>query len=250
MLQGIKRWLSNPLGAAPAVPGVWADIAGWARQGGHGFRSVQDEGFVVDGKAGDVAWRMEWGPSQRPYIDGNELRLRADLPLVRDLQLALMNRRLQESMERAVFEQYVEGVQTRIDQQTPPEMRWLVMFPRLSGDELGVLRANFVAVASSTPWMASWLQGPLGRALMAAPLDTATPVALMIGRSRLMLRTAMADPELHSLRSWLALFETAIGEAGRVSGQAAPPVLDAIVPGSDLPSAWAASALPEGEGRA
>ena len=245
MLHGIKRWLSSPLGAVPEVPGAWNGIAAWAREQGHGFRNVQGEGFVVDGRADNTAWRMEWGPSQRPYIDGNELRVRADVPLVRDLQAALLNRCLQEAMERAVFEQYVAGVQTHIDDQTPPEMRWLVMFPRLSGDDLGALRANFVAVASNASWMTNWLQGALGRALMAAPLDTTTPVALMISRRRLMLRTAMAVPEQHSLRSWLALFETAIAEATRVAQQAEPAGTPTVAPGSAVPSAWAVSGPPD-----
>ena len=91
-----------------------------------------------------MPWRLEWGPSQRPYIQGHELRLRAEMGLAPDLQLVLMNRALQETMEKAVFDQYVEGVQTRIDNQTPPEMRWLVMFPKLSGSEMGALRERYV----------------------------------------------------------------------------------------------------------
>ena len=42
-------------------------------------------------------------------------------------------------MEKAVFDQYVEGVQTRIDTETPPEMRWLVMFPKLAPHRDGSL---------------------------------------------------------------------------------------------------------------
>ena len=80
---------------------------------------MQDEGFVIDGRLGATPWRLEWGPSQRPYIQGHELRLRAEMGLASDLQLVLMNRELQETMEKAVFDQYVEGVQTRIDNQTP-----------------------------------------------------------------------------------------------------------------------------------
>jgi hypothetical protein len=227
MLLGIKRWFARPQDVSFGASQLWAEVAAWARGNGCSFRGVPGEGFVIDGRSAGTAWRLEWGPSQRPYIDDHELRLRADLQLPGDLQMVLMNRGLQETMERVIFEQYVEGVQTRIDQQTPPEMRWLVMFPRLSGDEMGVLRASFMAVASAKSWMLPWLQGPLTRALQAAPLDASTPVALMVGRSRLMLRTALADPDLASIQSWLGLFQTAIAEAERVTrnppnGEAAP----------------------------
>jgi len=243
MLIGIKRWFASPPDASSQV---WGEVSAWARHNGCKFRGVPGEGFVIDGQSAGTAWRLEWGPSQRPYIDTHELRLRADLPLPGDLQMVLMNRGLQETMEKAIFEQYVEGVQTRIDQQTPPEMRWLVMFPRLTGNEMGPLRTSFVAVASAKCWMLLWLQGQLTCAIQAAPLDATTPMALMVSRSRLMLRTALADPDLASLQSWLCLFQTAIAEANRVACQ--PPATDANGPATAA-SGWAASVVPGSEGR-
>ena len=111
MLDGLKRLFSG----APAAPlEGWDGIAPWAASRQYTFRGVPNEGFVVDGRLGATPWRLEWGPSQRPYIQGQELRLRAELGLGSDLHLVLMNRELQETLEKAVFEQYVEGVQTRI----------------------------------------------------------------------------------------------------------------------------------------
>ena len=130
MLDGIKRLFS---GAPDAAADGWDGVAPWAKSKQYAFRAVQEEGFVIDGRLGATPWRLEWGPSHRPYIQGQELRLRAELGLSSELQLVVMNRALQEAMEKAVFDQYVEGVQTRIDNQTPPEMRWLVMFPKLPG---------------------------------------------------------------------------------------------------------------------
>ena len=154
MLDGLKRLFSGP----PAAPANdWDGIAPWAESRQFTMRAVQDEGFVVDGRLGATPWRLEWGPSQRPYIQGQELRLRSELGLASDLHLVLMNRELQESLEKSIFEQYVEGVQTRIDNQTPPEMRWLVMFPRLAGNELGVLRERYVGLASAKRWLLQWL---------------------------------------------------------------------------------------------
>jgi hypothetical protein len=239
MLDGIKRLFSGP---QPASGHGWGDIATWAASLEYTFREVQTEGFVIDGRLGATPWRLEWGPSQRPYIQGQELRLRAEMGLVADLQVVMMNCYLQEAMEKAVFEQYVEGVQTRIDNQTPPEMRWLVMFPKLSSTEMAGLRDRYVALSSIKAWLLQWLEGPLTQALLALRVEPATPMVLMIGRGRLMLRTAMADVDVLTLKNWLRLFEAAMREARRVANEGG----DSLAP-STSPSLWSASALPGDE---
>jgi hypothetical protein len=239
MLEGFKRLFS---GSATAADKGWDGVAPWAASKQFTFRGVQDEGFVIDGRLGATPWRLEWGPSQRPYIQGQELRLRAELGLSAELQVVLMNRQLQEAMEKAVFDQYVEGVQTRIDNQTPPEMRWLVMFPKLPGSEMPLLRERFIALSSMKGWLKQWLEGPLTQSLAGLNIDSATPLVLMIGRGRLMLRTALASAEVESLQLWLRIFESAMREARRVANENS----DSISP-STQPSLWSASALPGDE---
>jgi hypothetical protein len=238
MLKGLKDWFSGTP-AAGAAQG-WDAIPAWAEEREYAFRGVRGEGFVIDGRLGAAPWRLEWGPSQRPYVEGQELRLRAEMGLVSGLQAVVMNRMLQESLEKAVFEQYVEGVQTRIDNQTPPEMRWLVMFPKLSGADMGALREQYVALASSKTWLTQWLSGPLADGLAAVKRDAATPLVLMIGRGRLMLRTQMGSPDIASVQAWLRLFEVAMREARRVSNESP----DALAP-STQPSLWSNSVLPD-----
>lgn len=239
MLDGLKRLFS---GNPPAPATGWEGIAPWAESRQYAFRGVQSEGFVIDGRLGVAPWRLEWGPSQRPYIQGQELRLRAEMGLRSDLQLVLMNRELQETMEKAVFDQYVEGVQTRIDNQTPPEMRWLVMFPKLSGSEMGPLRERYMAFSSMKTWLMRWLEGPLMQALQVLRVDASVPTVLMIGRGRLMLRTALAEPEVQALQAWLRLFEVAMREARRAANETS----ESISP-STQPSLWSGSALPGDE---
>jgi len=240
MLEGIKRLFQrgSPGGATPAD----RELQDWLRSRGLKHRSVPGEGFVVDGQQAGTAWRLEWGPSQRPYIPGQELRLRAELGLGSGLQALLMTRRLAEKMEGDVFNRYVEGVQTRIDNQTPPEMRWLVMFPKLPGADLGPLRERFVALGSSRRWLTQWLDGPLSGTLAAQPLAPDAPLVLMIGRGRLMLRTALADAEPQRLQAWLRLFEIAIRESQRASGEYAGKAGAAS-------GGWSSSALPGDEHR-
>lgn len=239
MLDGLKRLFSGG-GNAPAED--WGELKPWADGKQYTLRAVPGEGFVVDGRLGATPWRLEWGPSQRPYIVGQELRIRSELGLNPDLQLVLMNRQLQEKMEKDVFDQYVEGVQTRIDNQTPPEMRWLVMFPKLGGSEMAELRERYVALASIKGWLVAWLQGALAQTLAATRVDPATPVVLMIGRGRLMLRTALPEAEVAPLQAWLRVFETAMREARRVANENT----DSISP-STQPSMWSTSALPGDE---
>jgi hypothetical protein len=221
MLDGIKRLLGNPAAASAAAAEEWGPVIPWAEQRGWVCRSVPGEGFVIDGKFGNAAWRLEWGPSQRPYIVGQELRLRIEAGLPNDLQVVVMNRSLQEQMERAVFEQYVEGVQTRIDTGTPPEMRWLVMFPKLPGSEMSGLRERYVALGSHRSWMAQWIAGPLAASLTGMRIDAETPLVLMTSRGRIMLRTALADPQVGAVAAVLRLFEAAWRESQRMVAGAA-----------------------------
>ena len=240
MLEGLKRWFSSsPKAAAPARG--WEGLAPWAEGRQYAFRGAREaEGFIVEGRGGAGRWRLEWGASQRRYIAGNELRIRAELGLPGELQAVLMNRPLAETMEKAVFDQYVEGVQTRIDNETPPEMRWLVMFPKLTGSELGPLRERWVALASVKPFVQQWLEGALAGALQALPAEPKKPVVLMIGRGRLALRTALAAPDARDLDDALRFFDVAMREARR----AAQGNFDTHGP-STQPSLFPASALPE-----
>lgn len=239
MLDGIKRWLT---GGSGGPSHDWESIVQWAESHQYSFRSVAHEGFVVDGRLGTSPWRLEWGPSQRPYIEGQELRIRAELGLGSDLQAVVMNRPLQEQLEKDVYEQYVEGVQTRIDNQTPPEMRWLVMFPKLGAAELGALKERFVAIGSQKDWIAAWIEGALANALQGLRTEPGTPVVLMIGRGRLMLRTTLDDAAVPLLQGWLRLFETAMREARRAAG-AHRPAPSPTLSGSQ----WGQSALPGDE---
>jgi hypothetical protein len=241
MLEGLKRLFSGSPRQASAGHNR-EDLAQWAQQRQFRFRVVHQEGFIVDGRLGATPWRLEWGPSQRAYIAGHELRIRAELGLNPDLQLVVMNLQLKERLERDVFDQYVGGVQTRIDNQTPPEMRWLVMFPKVDNKDLGELAGRFSAMSSIKPWLLQWLAGPLTLSLAALRTEPSVPVVLMIGRGRLMLRTAVADLDLPALQVWLRLFECAMREASRAGGKDSDPLAPNTPPGP-----WSTSALPGDE---
>jgi hypothetical protein len=238
MLKSLRRLLSR--GAAP--PEALA-LQQWALERGHAWRRVRGaEGCVIDGRQGAQAWRIEWGASQRDYIPGFELRLIAELELPAELMVMVLNRQLMEEMEKTVYERYVDDVQTRIDTDTPPEMRWLVMYSKVAAQDLGRLRERYGAVCNIAPWLIQWLTSPLNDAL-AATLDLVpddVPVVLTIGRGRLTLRTAMPQADATRLAVWFSVFEHAIREAKRLGTE----WRDAAGVGlTTQPSAWAKSEL-------
>jgi hypothetical protein len=122
-------------------------------------------------------------------------------------------------------------------------MRWLVMFPKISANDMGRLKERYGAVCSIEPWMLQWLHSPLNDAL-AATLDLAAPdepVVLSIGRGRLTLRTTLPAPDAQRLAQWFSVFEHALREAKRLGAEWRD------VAGAGLttqPSAWAQSELP------
>ena len=237
MLKTLRRLLSR--GAPPLETTA---LQQWAKERGHGWRRVRGaEGCVIDGRQGTAKWRLEWGASQRDYIVNQELRFIAELDLPHSLLAMVLNRPLMEAMEKAVYEQLVDDVQTRIDTDTPAEMRWLVMYSKLSNPDLGRLQARYGAVSSVTPWMLQWLAGPLNDAL-ATTIDEVPPeqpLVLTIGRGRLTLRTAMAQPNAQQLALWFSVFEHAMREALRLGGE----WRDAAGALTTQPSAWERSEL-------
>jgi len=217
MLDVIKRWFA---GAAPGAG--WRTVADWAEQRGAKFkRARENEGFVVDAKLDGHAWRLEWGPPQRSYIEGRELRLRMELGLPQDLQMLLLSRPLMETLEGQTFERYTANMQTQIDVSTPEEMRWLVMFPKVPLAAPKEFTSRFGAVAASATTGAAWIDGALSERLAEAvrgPLAAEPPMVLMTLRGRLYLRLQLAEPDVATLEAMASLFETAAAQAVSVAG--------------------------------
>jgi hypothetical protein len=217
MLDGIKRWFSSGSSESRRAGSVDSvAFEGWSRSAQVQIKPLREgDGLVVDGKHDGKPWRMEWGASQRPYVLGQELRIRAHVVAPGDLQLIILNRTLQEAIEKTMFEQFVEGVQTRIDTETPAEMRWVAMYPNLNRTELGAMQDRYAAVSSIKPWLQQWLDGPLSDALMALDADPSRAFVLMIGRNRLTLRTEVDEASPRTVEPHLRVFELALREAVR-----------------------------------
>lgn len=221
MLESFKRLFATP--AAGPGPG-WRDVQDWAREHGAVFkRAREDEGFVLDGAMDGKPWRLEWGPPQRGYILGRELRIRMELKLPSEMQLLLLSRPLMEQLERQTYEQFTENMQTQIDTSTPEEMRWLVMYPKVDMAKFRVLRQHFGAVAWNAHTGLAWIEGPLGLHLeraMAGLLQGDPPFVLMTLRGRCYLRMQLVDPDATAVASAIDVFQTAVAQALKLASAA------------------------------
>lgn len=238
MLESIRQLLKKRAKAIDVRPmKVWADRRGFDLRTVH-----DDEGCLVEPLVADPPWRIEWGAPHRAYIAVRELRIIGEAGTPRELSAMVLSRELKDEMEKQVFEQYVEDVQTRLDTETPAEMRWLVLYSQLGSGELGRLAERYAAVGSIKDWTAQWLAGALNDALAAtigaAPASEA--VVLMLTRGRLTLRTSMPKVDEQRLTMWLSVFEHALREAKRMAREweeNADPVQ------STHPAAWSRSSL-------
>ncbi|MEO8081629.1 MAG: hypothetical protein ABI641_13940 [Caldimonas sp.] len=216
MLESLKGFFANQ-GLGPD----FADVSAWAKQHGHVFKRERDGcGFVVDGGPEGMRWRLEWGPSQRPYISGHELRLRMDLRLPPDLQMLMLSKPLMEALEKQAFEKFTESNQTEMGSATPEETRWLVLFPKIQIDGSRLVRSAFGGVSSLPHEGPAWLEGPLGHALDRAAgtlLQSKPPFVLMTLRGKVYLRMQMTSADATDVAAALVLFEIAGAEALRVA---------------------------------
>lgn len=207
---------------APAAP--WHEVRRWAEGAGYRFAIGRgEEGFVIETQTTAAPCRVEWAPSQRNYIIGQELRVRTDLGAVTDLQMLASTRELLGRFESDVFEQFTEGTETRIDDSTPEEMRWVVLYPQVPGNALGALRTRFGLLSNRPRASMLWLEEGLANALAqsAAWLPSAAPMALVVQRGRLVLRLALPEPRLSVVQGAIALGAAAAAAARRVAAEVA-----------------------------
>jgi hypothetical protein len=212
MLDAVRRWLKG----AATLPG-WSEFSAWA-QANHWTmkRTIAHDGWAMSPLSHPAAhpgWRIEWGPSQRSFMSSHEFRIRFDATMP-DVQAMVLDRPLLARLDHEVYQQFTGSVQTRLDEETPEEMRWLAMHAKLSPNDLGpLLRDRYGAIATEREWLAAWLAGPVGAALKARadamPIEavSAEPFLLRLARGQVVVRQAAAAPRLASLEACVAVAE-------------------------------------------
>lgn len=204
MLGKIRQWMGGAAGGSSESK----VLDTWAKEAGHTIKTVsgQTGGAVVSTKWG---WRVEWGPSQRPYIRGRELRFRHELGVPGDVQLLLITRTLAHILESDVFESFTDANQTRIDSSLPDEMRWLAMHPRVSLPGATLLGRRFLLISNAESFANQWLQAGMAESLEEAAGAWWTdpmPMVLTLNRGILTIRMDGNDLTMSQLRTVSELF--------------------------------------------
>ncbi len=211
MLKRIKHWVGRATGWGQADLEA---VSGWADSQGLAFDRLADgTGFALIGTVDGRPWRMEQCPPGRDFIVGAELRARAELGLPEDLAIMLINRPLQESLEKRVYEQATQGVHTTVDAELPEEVRWLAVYDQVGWSTAPIaFWEHYALVADSRAHAQQWLDGPLMALLQAWPnsaVQQATPFILQIQRGRAYLRMEYVQADVPTLRHAVAVFTQA-----------------------------------------
>lgn len=199
-----------------------AEVATWARQRGHVFKRVgEDDGFVVEGGRSPLAWRLEWGPSRRRYISGQELRLRLEPRLPPQVQALVMSRPAMVELERKVFAEYMDSAQTHEDDALPQEMRWLAMLAKVTAQPwFAPLRVPYGGVTNMADWMGRWLGGRATPALLqrlGGAVPPAEPFIVSVHQGRITMRQSQPEATPAALEAARLLGELLAFEALRAS---------------------------------
>ena len=208
MLEAVRRWLT----ATGALPN-WTEFVAWAHH--HDWtlkRTIAHDGWAMDHNPAHAGWRIEWGPAQRGFMSSHEFRIRFEVAQLSDVQALVLDRPLLARLDREVYAQFTDNVQTRLDEETPEEMRWLAMHTKLSPNQMGVpLRDRYGAISNDAQWVERWLAGPVAGALKqradAMPIEAvaAEPFLLRLSRGQVVIRQAAATPTVKVLEMCVAV---------------------------------------------
>ena len=159
-----------------------------------------------------AGWRIEWGPAQRSFMSSHEFRIRFEVAQNSDVQALVLDRPLLARLDREVYQQFTDNVQTRLDEETPEEMRWLAMHAKLTPNQMGVpLRDRYGAISNDAPWVSRWLAGPLASALKlradVMPIEAvaAEPFILRLARGQVVIRQSASMPRVSALETCVAV---------------------------------------------
>jgi len=208
MLDAVRRWFTW----GDSLP-AWPEFAAWAKENHWTLkRSIAHDGWAMDHNGQRPGWRIEWGPSQRSFMSSHEFRVRVELPQMPDVQALVLDRPLLARLDHEVYQQFTDNVQTRLDEETPEEMRWLAMHAKLGPTQMGsLLRERYGAIGSDPDKLSRWLAGPLAQALqqraeqMSLEAVSTEPFMLRLARGQVLIRQAAVAPQIGMLQSCIAV---------------------------------------------
>jgi hypothetical protein len=237
MFDGLKKLFSTEPEHASLPPPVGSmtrddrrQVADWALAAGYGYTEPPlskpslhlahspspEQGFSLEGKVLDKAWRVECRPSSRDFIHTRELRGRCDVDIPDSVAVVLMNRALHTLLEKQAYALYTDSVQTVVDPQLGEEMRWLAAYASTSWhDAPNRFFDRYAVLAAKHAHAQAWLSASVAKDILNAPPAAAAqvPFMLMLLRGRCYLRMQYSPADVATLQYGVGIFVTACASA-------------------------------------
>ncbi len=209
-----------PLPPQAQVSQLAGAAAEWATAHGHTVATSSGAtALAFEGPVAGKSWRVELGRPSRKYIQGEELRGRAELGIDPDVLVVVMNRPLMESLEKQAYALYTDSLQTSVDPNLPEEMRLLAMHEEVGWDTMPrVFWSRYAVVADDRNHAQAWVDAELARLLMEWPEPAPAvqvPVLLMLLRGKAYLRMQQGADALPALQHATRVFTRACENAAK-----------------------------------
>jgi len=206
--------------AAPSTDdlGALGPVSEWAATQGMTFSGrASGASFSLKGTVGGKVWRMEVGRPSRKYVQGEELRGRAELGIDPEAVVLLMNRPLKALLEKQAYSLYTDGLQTSVNATLPEEMRWLAVYEEVGWESAPRLFwERYAVMADNREHALAWLDSALIRQLLEWPdpaLSPTVPFMLMLLRGKCYLRMQHAAGDMPALQHAAHIFTSACESA-------------------------------------
>ena len=195
-----------------------APVSEWAATQGFTFSSQgAGEGYSIQGHVAGKPWRMEVGRPSRKYIQGEELRARAELGIRDDVSLMVINRPLKEALEKQAYAMFTDSLQTTADPNLPEEMRWLAMYDEVGWDSMPrTFWERYAVLTDQREHALAWLDPTLAQLMLGwpAPAPSAqVPFMVLLMRGKAYLRMEHQPSDMSTLQHAAQVFTSACESA-------------------------------------
>jgi hypothetical protein len=197
-------------------------VSEWATAQGFAVKSQPNskDGLALQGKVEGRPWRIEIGKPVRKYIEGEELRARAELGIDENLSVLVINRPLKDALEKQAYSMFTDTLQTTADPSLPEEMRWLSMYDEVGWDALpNPFWHRYSVLSDKREHAIAWIQPDLANLLMDWPQpgpEASVPFMVLLLRGKAYMRMQYQPAAMPTLQHAAAIFTRACESAIKI----------------------------------
>jgi hypothetical protein len=197
-------------------------VSNWSDEKGYTL-SVSNKGFCIEGKIFGKKWALNCGASARPYINGWELHIKAEIDIDRGVSFICVSRTLKEKLESSAYRIDANSVETIVQpNDLPQEIRWLATHKETGWDGMPyVFWGKYSIYAANVRQPRLWLTQPLALNLISWPegkgkQDAAFLLTVMRGVIEIRMQHDPADlPRMeHAMTIFNQAYKAALEQFG------------------------------------